>query len=121
MLLGAVVNDLLDARARSGRWTSAVSSAGAGFPNPLGRSCAVTHVSGTPRPVLGAWRLVVEVDGIHHAWAENVVGDALRQNFLAIEGNTVLRVPLLGYRLCPDDFFDQIEEALSAAGWSSAA
>lgn len=67
------------------------------------------------------WRLVVEVDGIHHTWAENVVGDALRQNILAIAGDTVLRLPLLGLRVCPDDFFAQIEEALRANGWSAAA
>ncbi len=66
------------------------------------------------------WHLVVEVDGIHHAWAETVVGDALRQNTLAIAGDTVLRLPLLGLRLRPDDFFRQIEEALRANGWSTA-
>jgi len=64
------------------------------------------------------WHLVVEVDGIHHAWIENVVGDALRQNSLAISGDTVLRLPLLGLRLQPDDFFDQIEAALRTNGWS---
>ena len=50
-----------------------------------------------------------------------VVGDALRQNSLAIAGDTVLRVPLLGLRLEPDAFFGQIEEALRANGWSTAA
>jgi very-short-patch-repair endonuclease len=65
--------------------------------------------------------LVVEIDGIHHTWVENVVGDALRQNSLAIDGDTVLRVPLLGLRLNPDEFFAQIEEALVLAGWRAAA
>ena len=63
------------------------------------------------------WRLVVEIDGIHHTWVENVVGDALRQNSLAIAGDTVLRLPLLGLRVCPDAFVDQIEEALRSNGW----
>jgi len=67
------------------------------------------------------FNLVVEVDGIHHSWAENVVGDALRQNFLAISGETVLRVPLLGLRLNPDEFFGQIEEGLVVGGWQTAA
>jgi len=67
------------------------------------------------------WRLVVEVDGIHHSWAENVVGEALRQNSIAISGDTVLRLPLLGLRLAADEFFAQIEEALVAGGWSAAA
>ncbi|KRB76282.1 hypothetical protein ASE01_14870 [Nocardioides sp. Root190] len=62
-------------------------------------------------PELG---VVVEIDGIHHGWAENAIGEALRQNSLAISGDIVVRLPLLGLRLQPDDFFDQIAEALSA-------
>ena len=65
--------------------------------------------------------LVVEIDGIHHTWATNVVGDALRQNSLVIASDRVLRLPLLGLRLEPDAFFDQIEEALVVGGWSRAA
>jgi very-short-patch-repair endonuclease len=64
--------------------------------------------------------LVVEVDGIQHGWATNVVGDALRQNSLVIANDRVLRLPLLGLRLEPDAFFDQIEEALLAGGWQRA-
>lgn len=64
------------------------------------------------------WRVVVEVDGIQHAWAQHVVGDALRHNRVALDGDTVLRLPVLGLRVCPDDFFDQIETALTRAGWS---
>jgi very-short-patch-repair endonuclease len=60
--------------------------------------------------------LVVEVDGIHHTWAQNVVGDALRQNSLVLDGDRVLRLPLLGLRLCPDEFFAQIQEGLRAGG-----
>ena len=67
------------------------------------------------------FKLVVEVDGIHHTWVENVVDDALRQNSLAISGDTVLRLPLLGLRLSPDEFFQQIEDGLVAGGWAAAA
>lgn len=63
------------------------------------------------------WGVVVEVDGIHHAWAQNVVGDALRHNHLALQGDVVLRLPLLGLRVAPDDFFDQVAQALLARGW----
>jgi very-short-patch-repair endonuclease len=62
------------------------------------------------------WKLVVEVDGIQHALSSQVVPDAIRQNDLAIQGNTVLRLPLLGLRVAPDAFFAQIEEALVAGG-----
>src|SRR4051794_10426823 len=66
------------------------------------------------------WKLVVEIDGIQHTWAENVVADALRQNALSVSGDVVLRLPLLGLRLAPDEFLDQIEAALAAQGWSPA-
>ena len=62
------------------------------------------------------WKLVVEIDGIQHTWASQVVGDAIRQNSLALAGDTVLRLPLLGLRVAPDEFFAQIEDALAAAG-----
>lgn len=62
------------------------------------------------------WGLVVEVDGIQHNWAQAVVGDALRHNAIAIEGDVVLRLPVLGLRLCPDDFYTQISTALRRAG-----
>lgn len=62
------------------------------------------------------WGVVVEVDGIQHAWVEQVVGDALRHNTIAISGDTVLRLPVLGLRLAPDEFFAQISDALRAAG-----
>ena len=63
------------------------------------------------------WGVVVEVDGIHHAWAQNVVPDALRHNEVTLQHTTVLRLPLLGLRIAADDFFAQIECALGEAGW----
>jgi hypothetical protein len=62
------------------------------------------------------WGVVVEIDGIQHSWAANVVGDALRQNVLTLSQAVVLRLPLLGFRVAPDDFFEQIEQALVANG-----
>ncbi|WP_435744248.1 hypothetical protein [Nocardioides sp. SYSU DS0663] len=58
--------------------------------------------------------VVVEIDGIHHGWVEQVVPDAVRQNDLVLAGDRVLRVPLLGLRLEPDVFYGQIERALAA-------
>ena len=63
------------------------------------------------------WGLVVEVDGIQHAWAQNLVPDALRHNDVALRGATVLRLPLLGLRIAAEEFFAQIEQALTDAGW----
>jgi very-short-patch-repair endonuclease len=64
--------------------------------------------------------VVVEVDGIHHSWAQQVMGDALRQNAITLSNARVLRLPLLGLRVDPDSFFAQIEAALVAAGWDAA-
>lgn len=63
------------------------------------------------------YRVVVEVDGIQHAWASEVVPDSLRHNDIALADHTVLRVPLLGLRLVPEKFLDQIEAALRGGGW----
>jgi very-short-patch-repair endonuclease len=67
------------------------------------------------------WRLVVEIDGIHHLWAENVVDDALRQNAVTLTDARVLRLPLLGLRVAPEAFFGQIEQGLAASGWARSA
>ena len=67
------------------------------------------------------WHVVVEIDGIHHSWAANVVPDALRHNEVAIANAVVLRLPLLGLRVAEDDFFEQIERALRTGGWADAA
>jgi very-short-patch-repair endonuclease len=66
--------------------------------------------------VWDAWGLVVEIDGIQHSWAVNIVGDALRQNDVTLTDSVVLRLPLLGLRVAADEFFAQIEEALAARG-----
>jgi very-short-patch-repair endonuclease len=60
--------------------------------------------------------VVVEIDGIQHTWATNVVADALRQNSLTLESDLVLRLPLLGLRVAAEDFFAQIVEALRSRG-----
>lgn len=121
-LLCTLVNDLLDGSRSLGELDVTAELRRRGLPEP---SRQVLRRDRRNRYYLDlSWedfRVVVEVDGIHHAWVENIVGDALRQNSLAVAGDTVLRLPLLGLRLCPDDFFDQIETALRQAGWCAAA
>lgn len=56
--------------------------------------------------------LTVEVDGSHRAAGVTPVEDALRQNEVTITGDRVLRIPLLGLRLEPERFLDQIERGL---------
>jgi very-short-patch-repair endonuclease len=122
LLLHTVVNDLLDGARSLGEIDVGRELRRRGLPEParqvLRRDRANRYYLDLYWPDL---HLVVEIDGIHHAWAENVVGDALRQNALALDGDTVLRLPLLGLRLEPDAFFAQIEHAVRTAGWLPAA
>jgi very-short-patch-repair endonuclease len=120
--LHLLVNDLLDGARSLGELDVVAELRRRGLPKP---SRQVLRRDAKNRYYLDLywpeWKLVVEIDGIHHAWAQNVVGDALRQNALALQGDTVLRLPLLGLRVCPDDFFAQIEQALNDRGFRRAA
>lgn len=122
LLLHAVVNELLDGARSLGEIDVVRELRRRDLPEPARQ---VLRRDGNNRYYLDlywpAYRLVVEVDGIHHAWAEEVIGDALRQNALVLDGDFVLRLPLLGLRLRPDDFFLQIERALRSGGWEAAA
>jgi hypothetical protein len=115
LFVHAVVNDLLDGARALGELDVARELKRRGLPAPTRQAL---RKDGRGRYYLDLYwpdlKLVVEVDGIHHAWAEYVVGDALRQNALALDGDTVLRVPLLGLRLEPEAFFDQIADAIRA-------
>ena len=55
--------------------------------------------------------LVVEIDGGHHGLALNPVDDALRQNEVVLEGQRVLRIPVIGLRLHEDTFMRQVLRA----------
>jgi very-short-patch-repair endonuclease len=122
LFLHAIVNDLLDGARSLGELDVVRELQRRGMPLPrrqvLRKDKANRYYLDLYWP---EYRLVVEVDGIHHAWATNVVGDAFRQNVLSLNGDTVLRLPLLGLRLEPEPFFAQIAEALRANGWRSAA
>jgi very-short-patch-repair endonuclease len=70
------------------------------------------------RVYLDVWweelRLHVEIDGAQHGRGLAPVEDALRQNSVALDGGTTLRIPLLGLRVCADAFLDQVEAAVTA-------
>jgi len=122
LLLHTVVNDLLDGARSLGELEVVEALRERGLPEPTRQ---VLRRDPRGRYYLDLYweeeRLVVEVDGIHHAWAENVVGDALRQNSLALSRDRVLRLPLLGFRLQRADFLDQIEQALRGPAPAAAA
>jgi len=122
LLLHAIVNELLDGARALGELDVMREIRRRGLPPPARQ---VLRRDGRNRYYLDLYwpefGLVLEIDGIHHAWAENVVNDALRQNAVVLAGDTFLRLPLLGLRLEPQAFFDQVEQALRAGGWAAAA
>ena len=116
-LLHEVILDLLGGARSLGELDFAKECRRRGLPEP---SRQVLRRDGAKHYFLDVFwddlGLVVEIDGIQHSWAENVVGDALRQNAVSLQGLTVLRLPLLGMRTAPDEFFAQIEQAIRDAG-----
>jgi very-short-patch-repair endonuclease len=62
--------------------------------------------------------VVVEIDGIHHLAADQVMADASRHNEITLQNSRVLRIPVLGLRLSPHTYLDQVRRLLRAAGWT---
>jgi very-short-patch-repair endonuclease len=62
--------------------------------------------------------VVVEIEGVHHLWAEHAIADASRQNEITLQNSKVLRIPVVGLRLSPDHYLDQLRRLLRTAGWS---
>jgi hypothetical protein len=115
--LNSVVLDLLDGARSLGELDFAQECRARGIPEPSRQSVRKGRGGSFFLDVCwDQWRVVVEIDGIHHGWANQVVSDALRQNDITLGGCAVLRIPLLGLRIAPDDFFAQVAEALRAAG-----
>ncbi|NNM47881.1 hypothetical protein [Knoellia koreensis] len=52
--------------------------------------------------------LVIEIDGSQHQWGMAATDDQFRQNDLVISGDRVLRMTLMGLRLHPLRFMDQV-------------
>lgn len=117
-LIHAVILDLLGGVQSLGELDLARECRRRGLPEPsrqvLRRG---PHGSYYLDVIFEEWNVVVEIDGIHHSWAENVVDDAARHNEIALRRSVVLRIPLLGLRVDPDTFFGQIDRALRGAGW----
>ena len=119
--LQAVVLDLIDGSQSLGELDVARLCRRYGLPAP---DRQVVRTTSGGRAYLDlywpAFGLVVEVDGIHHAAAGAVVSDALRQNDLTLAADRVLRLPVLGLRVAPDEFMRQVRAGLVAGGWTPA-
>ena len=64
------------------------------------------------------FNVVVEIEGVHHEWESNQVGDTLRQNDLTLMSAAVLRIPVVGLRDQPGPYLDQLRTLLSRRGWT---
>jgi very-short-patch-repair endonuclease len=58
------------------------------------------------------WSLVVEIDGAQHRQGLQVTMDNLRQNAVILRQDTLLRIDVIGLRLCEDEFMDQVAMGL---------
>ncbi len=118
--LGAVVADLVDGALALSELDFAALCRRRGLPRPT-RQKVVRRPGG--RYYLDVcweqWKLAVEIDGVQHEAVQASIPDALRQNAVTNGGLRVLRIPVLGLRVAPDAFLDQVEEALRSAGWSA--
>lgn len=114
-LVRAVVRDVCDGAHSLGELDFAAMCRAAGLPEPSRQ--AVRHGPGGRIYLDVAWEdigLVVEIDGGHHALALGSIDDALRQNEVVIAGERVLRVPVIGLRLAPERFLEQVARAHAA-------
>jgi very-short-patch-repair endonuclease len=65
-----------------------------------------------------AYDAVVEIEGLHHLEAAQVMADASRQNELTIGNDRVVRIPVIGLRVDSDHYMAQVARLLRAGGWT---
>jgi very-short-patch-repair endonuclease len=115
--LGTILRDVVDGAQALGELDFARMCRVRGLPAPTRQ---VVRRDSQGRAYLDAYweecRLVVEIEGIHHGAASTQIADALRQNSLSLRRDTVLRIPLLGLRIAPDEFMTQVAEAFATTG-----
>ena len=116
-LIHVLVHDIADGAHSLGELDVVAACRRRGLPEPTRQD--VRRLRGGRAYLDIAWRearLVVEVDGAGHALGLQALGDDLRHNALQLGDELVLRVSLVGWRLVPDAYLDQI----CTAYWSRA-
>lgn len=114
--LDAVIRDVCDGAHSINELDVASACRSRGLPEP---SRQVVRTASRGRVYLDLlWddeQVHVEVQGAHHYQGVRVVDDALRANDVAIADpcTITLHVPVLGWRICPDRYLDQIAAALA--------
>lgn len=111
-LIGAIVTDVCAGAQSLGELDFAGLCRARGLPEPNRQ--VVRQQPGGRVYLDVAWDdigLVVEIDGGHHGLALSPVDDALRQNEVVMGDAWVLRIPVLGLRLRPEAFLNQVVRA----------
>jgi hypothetical protein len=113
--LELVVRDVCDGAHSLGELDFAALCRARGLPEPTRQA---VRQGRRGRVYLDVWwddlHIHVEIDSAHHVWGLTPVEDALRLNDLVIDGTVTLRIPVLGLRLQPDAFLDQVVAAHEA-------
>ena len=114
----AVLADISDGVQSMGELDFARLCRSAGLPEP---DRQVVRQGGRGRIYLDAywdkWNVVAEIEGIHHEWETNQIGDTLRQNDLTLAEGAVLRIPVVGLRDCAAPYLEQLRALLRRRGW----
>jgi hypothetical protein len=107
--VGSVAADIADGAQSLGELDFAGMCRLRGLPEP---SRQVVRRLGPTRCYLDAgWEdidFMVEIDGSQHQWGVAATDDNFRQNDLVLRGDRILRMTLMGLRLEPDRFMDQV-------------
>ena len=83
-----------------------------GLPAPSRQ--AIRHLPGGRAYLDIEWeeaKLAVEIDGAGHLFGLQPTFDTLRQNDVALRDTLLLRVDLIGWRIMPDAYLDQVSHA----------
>lgn len=117
--LDAVIRDVCDGAHSINELDVGQACRSRGLPEPT-RQAVRTGPRG--RVYLDAWweeeKVHAEIQGAHHYEGLKVVDDSFRANDLAIRDprTITLAIPVLGWRLYPDRYLDQIQAALAEGG-----
>lgn len=114
-LLEQVIRDVCDGAQAMSELDFAAACRERGLPEPTRQAVREGRDGTVYLDVL--WEelgLHVEIHGAQHFSGLAVVEDSLRSNHTVIRGQAsmTLQVPVLGFRLRPEDFLDQVAEAL---------
>lgn len=117
-LIGELVLDLLGGVRSLGELDVARAMRSRGLPEPS-RQVVRRRPSGTQYLDcrFDDYDLTLEIDGIQHADPLHVLTDLLRDLALVTEGDTVLRLPLVAWRLGEAQVLDALEAVFASRGW----